>query len=140
MVTKKQLRTYSGVNIQWPWSQLILAQKKTIETRTYPLPVKYIGKELVIIETPGKERLFSTRMIGLIIFGNSFEYESELVFYSHTKKHCVTKDSLWAWNIAKPKWGWPILEVRKFSKQIPLQKRTGIKFSSDIKLDTDALF
>src|SRR3989338_7516120 len=107
-------REYAGLNIQFPISRMILSGQKTIETRTYPIPPAYLGKELVIIETPGKLGRFKARMIGLVTFGESFQYRSKSAFYRDTPKHCVTPDSIWAWNASKGKWGWPILRVEAF--------------------------
>lgn len=52
-------RTLCGINIQFPISQLIVDGSKTIETRTYPIPDHYIGKEMILIETPGKIKSFN---------------------------------------------------------------------------------
>jgi hypothetical protein len=128
-------KTYTGINIQYPISRLIVEGKKTIETRTYPLPERLKGQELLIIETPGREGKFKARIIGKIIFADSFAYKSEKDFYKDSKKHCVTPDSIWKWTIEKPKWGWLIFKVVKLKKAIPVQKRTGIVYSKDITLD-----
>ena len=47
-----------AINIQFPISELILSGKKTIETRTYALPEKYIERDLYLIETPGSNGAF----------------------------------------------------------------------------------
>lgn len=127
-------KEYVGINIQYPISELIISKRKTIETRTYPIPKHYVGKDMVLIETPGKQGKFKARMIALIRFGDSFEYKSKLAFYRDTKNHCVTADSIWAWQDGVPKWGWPVEVIRVFSKPLPLQKRAGIKFSKGILL------
>ena len=46
-------KTIPGVNIRWPWSKLLLEGTKTVETRSYPLPTGFVGKEIAVIETPG---------------------------------------------------------------------------------------
>ena len=46
----------SGLNIQQPWSSLLIDGYKSVETRSYPLPQKYEGVELALISTPGKKR------------------------------------------------------------------------------------
>ena len=125
-------KSYTGINIQFPISRLILNGAKTIETRTYPIPQAYIDQEMAIIETPGKTGNFKSRIIGLIIFGNSFKYESEKSFYKDTKLHHVTQDSDWAWNPKKGKWGWPIKSVTPFNKSKNISKRLGIKYTKDI--------
>ena len=44
----------TGLNIQTPWSSLLIDGLKTVETRSYHLPLKYEGIELYLVETPGK--------------------------------------------------------------------------------------
>ncbi len=126
--------SYPGINIQFPISRLILQGAKTIETRTYPIPKKFIGQEMVIIETPGKRGKFKARMIGLIVFGDSFKYESEAAFYNDLERHHVSPDSIWAWQAREPKWGWPVIRVKVFAKESPLQRRPGIKFARAISI------
>jgi hypothetical protein len=128
-------RTYTGINIQYPISRLILEGKKTVETRTYPIPKHYIGKELAIIETPGKTGNFKARIVGLICFSESFLYESEESFYKDTKRHCVTPDSPWKWTPEKPKWGWAVTFVNPFKKTIPAPEKKGIKFTKEIQIN-----
>ncbi len=130
----KKKKTLPGINIQYPISRLILEGKKTIETRTYPIPNHYIGKEMVIIETPGKDRKFTARIIGTIVFGESFEYKDKKSFYNDTSKHCVTPDSPWKWIAGASKWGWPVIRKIAFSKERPAPKKRGIKFVKNVHL------
>lgn len=123
---------YTGVNIQFPISRLILEGEKTIETRTYPLPEKYENKVLLFVETPGKEGKFKSRIVAKIKFGKSFLYDSEKSFYEDFEKHKVNKESQWAWK--SQKWGWPILEVKKLRNSQPLKKRPGIKFTTELEI------
>ena len=127
------MKVYSGINIQFPISRLILEGKKTIETRTYKLPDKYIGQELLIIETPGPSGDFKSRIVGKIVFSRSFKYESKKAFYQDQGRHFVDKDSPWAWG-EKPKWGWEIQNVVVFKNTEPLNKRPGIAFTTNLKL------
>ena len=126
-------KTYTGINIQQPISQLIMKGKKTIETRTYPIPAKYINQEMLLIETPGKNGHFISRIIGIIKFTDCFEYKSKKEFYSQENKHCVTKDSMWAWQNGA-KWGWKVEVIQIISPPIEYSKRKGIKYTLNIKL------
>ena len=127
-------KVYNGINIQFPISQLIISGRKSVETRTYPIPKRLIGKDLVLIETPGKKGKFKARMIALIRFEDSFPYKTKTDFYKDLTRHCVDRDSPWAWNEEKPKWGWPV-EVREiFRTPLPLQKRSGIRYATGIRL------
>ena len=125
--------TYTGVNIQFPISQLILSGEKTIETRTYKLPEKFENIELLIVETPGKTGKFKSRVVGSIVFSSSFEYKSKQEFYRDSAKHFVDKNSEWAWK-EKSKWGWIISKVIVFKNPQPLRKRPGIVFTTNISI------
>lgn len=128
-------KKYSGINIQWPISELILSKDKLVETRTYPIPEKYIGKELLLIETPGKKGKFKARISAIIVFEKSFAYKSKTAFYNDYKNHRVDKESIWAWSDDKPKYGWPIKKLVKLDKPLPLKKRGGIVFTKNISLE-----
>jgi hypothetical protein len=127
-------RTYTGINIQHPISQMILSGEKTIETRKYPIPKHLKNLDLVIIETPGPSGKFEARMIGFVKFGESFEYKNRNDFYKDTKKHCVTPDSIWKWKKNDKKYGWPIIEVCPFGHAIPAPKKKGIKYTKNIRI------
>jgi len=122
-----------GVNIQYPISQLILCGKKTVETRTYPLPAKYLNQEMWIIETPGKSGNFKSRIVGRVIFKRSHQYRDKLDFYKDKKRHCVTPDSPWAWTDL-PKWGWELELVHVLKIPVPLNQRIGIKFTKFVDI------
>lgn len=127
-------RIIPGVNIQWPWSQYIVDGKKTVETRTYPMPAKYQGVELAIIETPGprgrKEGLKKARIIGTVTFSESFQYNKE-TWSKDFKKHLVdVKDPQFAWNSKKEKWGWKVQRVTKFKEPRSAPAKKGIVFAS----------
>ncbi len=127
-------RKYTGINIQYPISQAIVEGKKTIETRTYPIPAHLVNQELLIIETPGKEGKFTARIIGSVVFGESFQYKTADAFYADTPKHLVTPDSVWAFSSKKPKFGWTVSQVRAFKKPLPAPKKKGIKFTKNIQI------
>lgn len=130
---KAQKRTYTGINIQFPISDLIISGQKTIETRTYPIPAAYVGKEMAIIETPGAKGEFKARIIGTVIFGDSFQYRSKIEFYKDSIKHKVTPDSPWKW-ADKPKYGWPIIKVKKLKEPKEAPKKKGIRYTVGIEL------
>ena len=125
-------KSYTGINIQYPISQLILKGEKTIETRKYPIPKQYIGEKMVIIETPGKKGKFKARMIGFVTFDDSFEYKTEKEFYKDSKKHCVTPDSIWQWVDGQKKFGWPVLNLFEFTNILKAPNKKGIKFTKNI--------
>lgn len=133
-------REFVGLNIQWPISTLILNLEKSIETRFYPLPSKYVGQDLIFIETPGPNGDFESRMVGIIRFGESFEYKSKKQFHKDRKLHRVEEGSLWDWKHGKTKWGWPIQELRAFSNSVSVGKKRGIVFRTGIILPKNIKF
>ena len=106
-------KTYPGINIQWPISELILSGEKTIETRTYPIPEKYLNKEMVLIETPGSKGKFKARTRAIIKFTGCFQYKNRKEFYDDFRRHRVSKNSPWAWIDDNSKWGWHLELIKK---------------------------
>ncbi len=128
MKTKEGSRYIPGLNVQAPWAGLLAAGKKTVETRTYPLPKHYLGNEIAIVETPGKARSFHRRIIAIAIFGDSFRYNNRTEFEQDYSRHLVTRDSEFSWKSEKKKWGWPILSIRSHPQDIPGDIRGGIVY------------
>lgn len=127
-------KKFSGINIQYPISELILNKSKVIETRTYSIPEKYINQEMLLIETPGKLGKFESRITAIIKFTRCFKYKTKKEFYLDSQKHCVTKESVWAWTDGE-KWGWEVEIVKKISPPQIVKKRKGIKFTLNLTLD-----
>jgi len=126
-------KTYTGINIQFPVSQLISNGEKIIETRTYPIPYRYLNQEMALIETPGKNGKFKARIIAIIKFTECFQYKSKKEFYSQTDQHCVTKESVWAWNSGK-KWGWKVIVIKKLGQPKTLKCQKGIVYTKNLTL------
>jgi len=127
----------SGVNIQYPISRLLLQGLKTVETRTYPLPKKYVLEDMLLIETPGREAAFSARAVAVIRFGPSFRYLSPESFAADYHRHRVEAGSPWAWKTEK--WGWPIDRLTILSSEIPIMARRGIVFTQRLVVDVPGL-
>jgi hypothetical protein len=126
--------TLPGINIQAPWAELIVSGKKTVETRCYPLPQKYVGKPMAVIETPGRTGRFSSRLVGVVVFGESFPYRSRDEFYADSGRHHVFPESDFRWDAAngKAKWGWPVLSAKRMRKPLPPGFRKGIVFTRHV--------
>ena len=129
VLAKSQKRTLPGINIQWPISELILSGKKTIETRTYPIPDKYLNQDMYMIETPGSKGKFKARVVAIIRFTECFQYKDKEDFYLDMDKHSVSPDSPWAWSDEKPKWGWEVHVKEKIKIPKKLTKKNGIVFT-----------
>ena len=130
-----------GVNIQWPWSELILSGEKTVETRTYPLPAKYKDVALAVIETPGargrrEAGIQMARIIGTVTFADSFQYKSKAMWIGDQQRHRVLDgDPLYGWSSKKEKWGWIVKETKLFSEHHPAPVKRGIIFASACSIE-----
>lgn len=125
----------TGINIQTPWSFLLINGDKTVETRSYPLPKKYEGVELALIETPGKYGRFKSRIIGTITFSHSFQYPDKQAWIDDYNRHKVEEgDEFCHWNKNKPKYGWIVSDINKLDKPKNILSRKGIIFTTNIQL------
>lgn len=119
-----------GLNIQAPWSILLINGQKSVETRSYRLPQRLEGVELAIIGTPGKSAKFKSRIIGTITFSHSFKYPDKESWKGDYQRHRVEEDDRdYGWNENKPKYGWAVSDIKKFEKPIDPPKRRGIIFT-----------
>ena len=120
-----------GINIQSPFAELLINSDKCVETRTYPLPLKYEGEELALIETPGKIGRFKARIIGTITFSHSFKYDNLQEWISDYNRHRVEQESNFGWNEDKDKYGWVVSQIYKFEKPFPAPENKGIVFTNN---------
>lgn len=126
----------TGINIQIPWSFLLINGQKTVETRSYPLPKKYEDIKLALIETPGKYGRFKSRIIGTIVFSHSFEYKSKDEWIDDYDRHKVEEfDEFLYWNDTKYKFGWVVSQIKKFDKPISAPQKKGIIFTHGCIID-----
>jgi hypothetical protein len=125
----------TGLNIQAPWSSLLINGLKTVETRTYHLPLKYIGVPLALIETPGKSGRFKSRIIGLITFNESFRYKDKNQWVNDHYRHLVNDGDInYGWKYYKDKYGWIVHSIEKFDSPIDPPKKRGIVFCTNCKV------
>lgn len=119
-----------GINIQSPWSYLLINKDKCVETRNYPLPKKYEGEALALIETPGKQGDFKARIIGTITFSHSFKYPDKKSWEEDHCRHLVScDDNTFGWNDNKDKYGWVVSDVNKFNEIQLAPDKKGIIFT-----------
>lgn len=121
-----------GINIQFPWSQLLIKGDKCVETRSYPLPKKYEGEELALIETPGKFGDFKARIVGTITFSHSFRYPDENAWRDDHARHLVDiLDENFGWKKDKDKYGWVVSNITKFQEYQLAPENKGIIFTNN---------
>lgn len=125
---KSQSRIYTpGLNIRYPWSQLILSGKKTVETRNYPIPEKYLGKLLCIIETGNSK---PSKIVGLVRFSSTFKYNTFEQWEKDYVKHLVpANDNDFRFSLEKEKWGWNIDFIYKIDQLLDSPKKKGIIYA-----------
>lgn len=128
-------RELPGINIQWPWSEWIISGRKTIETRTYPIPQKHLGKPLALIETPGPrgraQGIAKARIIGVVTFSESFQYMDKQHWAEDRPYHLVeASDDQFGFSTDKEKWGWRVAKIEKFEKYLPAPEKKGIVCAS----------
>jgi hypothetical protein len=128
--------TLPGLNIQAPWAQAIVSGRKVIETRFYPLPAKWIGQPLVIIETPGKTGRFKRRIAGVVVFAKSWCYADKASFARDYVKHLVDPDdAMFGWrDDSHPKWAWPIHWAVAYAQPLPPGFRAGIRYARAVEI------
>ena len=100
-----------GLNINWPFSQLILAGVKTVEARSYALGYKSIAQpdvEMWLVETPAQAdgiskgwvlagdaavapRPEQAQIVGTVTFSRSDEYKCLAVFHADRENHRIAK-------------------------------------------------
>ena len=99
-----------GLNIQCPFSRLLLMGIKTIEARRYKLGhrnITHAGEEQFLIKTPGKTasaaivggvnvgaRPKHAQVVGTIVFATSTQYRRPKAWGRDRGKHCIKKASV----------------------------------------------
>ena len=104
-----------GININdkcYPFTDLILAGVKTIETRRTPSLNAYIGQRVGIIKT-GKG---NAMLVGFVTIGVPIHYKTEEHFRRDRCYHCVPAGSKYDIN-SVGKWGYPLINPVKVTPQ-----------------------
>ena len=130
--------TLRGLNVQWPFSQLLARGLKTIEVRSYPVAkctVKFAaGEEVWLVETVGQtnhgatpldtvdldSRPSSARIVAAVTFAESCEYTILADFHADRARHCIVEGGAKDWSDSKPRFGWRVAHVRRLLQPIPL--------------------
>lgn len=123
-----------AINIQYPFSRLIVEGRKRIETRNYDIPPQYLNKDLFLIETPGPRGNFRSRIIGIIKFTKSFKYESLTQYSKDYRNHLVDKTSPFYWMGKGDKYGWRVVVIEAFPAPKTAPKSKGICWSKSVSV------
>ena len=123
-----------ALEIQSPFSGLILTGVKTIETRAYPLPANLPGVGILLCESPSGEDCvscvgdnvieaqFGLSLVGEVFFSSSKEYSSREEWDSDREKHQVPKESKYEWAPTEIgiRYGWQIERVIEYTPSLPV--------------------
>lgn len=130
MSTAQQL-TLRGLNIQYPFSQLILLGAKPVEARGYPLGHRNIAnanENLFLIETPGHKNVHGAvvddlpvgpppdhaQVIGTVSFCSSDRYANKSSWKKDRCKHCIKEGGRYDWNGEGEMHAWHVDKVQRF--------------------------
>jgi len=121
-----------GLTIQWPFSQLILANMKNTEVRRYALGYRNIAlanQEYWIIETPAKRFTASSvavigdaviapnpksaQIVGVVSFSHEEEYSSTVTYRGDEASHRIKAGSPFDWNDQDKRFAWRISSRRR---------------------------
>lgn len=127
------------LEVQAPFSRLILSGKKSIETRSYQLPEDLLHTSIVLCESaPGlagvstlSDSVIESQpgllLIGEIYVSHSKEYTSQEEWDEDRECHQVPSDSAYEWTPTEigRRYGWYIERVTVYSKplSVPAMRR-----------------
>ena len=133
--TVAQQMSLRGLNIQYPFSRLILLGAKSIEARTFPLGhlnIANADEELFLIETPGAKNARGAvvddipigpppqraQVIGTVSFSASQAYASESAWKRDRPKHCIREGGRYDWGGTGEMHAWYVDKVQRFSEPV----------------------
>jgi predicted transcriptional regulator len=122
------------LEVQSPFSQLILSGKKNIETRAYPLPLELIGIKILLCESQAGENGISCigdevdkakegiKIVGEICISHCKEYKSQDEWDSERENHRVPEGSSYGWSPTEEgrRYGWIIDKVVTYENPLPV--------------------
>jgi hypothetical protein len=132
-----------GLNIQWPFTQLILAGVKTIEVRTYELGHRNIAhpnREVWLVETISgslkdatvpegvdvPEKPPCAQIVGTITFSRSVPYDDRSDFNSTRNQHRIAVGGKHDWTDKSDRHAWHISSCKRLAAPIPCPGRKGM--------------
>jgi hypothetical protein len=128
-----------GLNVAEPWAELLFSKRKVVETRTYPIPARFLNSPIMIVETPKKKGGEKARIIGAIEFKECKFYETELAFRKDELLHLVQAGDIYDWKKEKPKWGWAVWRVWRFNESSVAPPRRGYVWTGPLEIAVDHL-
>ena len=128
-----------GLNMNWPFSQLILAGVKTVEARSYALGYRNIAHadvEMWLVETPSQGYAISNgwvfaddaavaptpekaQIVGTVTFSRSDEYGSLRAFRADRKNHRIAEGGQYDWDGTGKRHAWRVSAFRRLEQPVP---------------------
>ncbi len=129
--------TWRCLNVQYPFSQLILSGAKSIEARRYPLghrsgSIANAGEELFLIETPGARNSNGAvldglaigppprkaQVIGTVSFDASTAYANRSAWEGDRRRHRIRETGHYDWDGTGAMHAWHVARVRRFNDPV----------------------
>ena len=154
--TQAQQLTLRGLDIQYPFSRLIMSGAKTIEARSYALGHRGIaqaGEKMFLIETPGSKSASlavvgdlsigappdHAQVIGTVSFNSSSEYTCLSAWRNDRRKHRIQEGSQYDWNGTGKMHAWCIGHVQGFSQPVAAGSKSQVGYSTPRTLEVTGL-
>ena len=138
--------TLPGLNINWPFSQLILAGLKKVEARRYDLGCQNTAppdQEMWLVETPGDPQALAKGMaldgdariaprpqhaqiVGTLTFSRADRYESLESFRSERECHRIGQGGKYDWHGEGDMYAWRVSGTRRLVEPVPQLGRKGV--------------
>ena len=130
-----------GLNIQYPWSRLIMAGRKTTEVRKFALGHYSCfseGDQIFLIETLGRGSTegaivdvevgpppSEAQVLGVVTFAGCFEFRDYDDFHGHRQDTCIAGGSHFDWwSIdAESLFAWVVQDVNVFDRPVKVGQR-----------------
>lgn len=122
-----------ALEVQQPWSELVLTGAKAVETRSYPFPLWLIGEKIWVLQssagTPGVSSVpdfvwpYDRRcsLAGYIVISDCIRYPTRASWEADTLRHCVPVDEAGAygWSDTRDLYGWVVESFERFGDDAP---------------------
>lgn len=125
-----------ALEMQAPWARRLLDGKKTVETRSYPLPAGLVGRQIELFESqPGKDGVSSVGdlvetcaagllAVGRVVFRATEAYETRESWAGDAGRHLVdpSVDGAYGWKGPGSVHGWVVGEVQEHATPRPVTR------------------
>lgn len=121
-----------GLEVQEPFCGMLLAGRKSVETRSYALPAALLGRPVELVRSgegvagssavPDAVPAGTTGLavVGRVVFAACERYESEAAWLADAERHRVPADSPYRWSEESPVYAWTVREVAVAPAPLPV--------------------